>query len=122
MAFLPCFLCGNKLEKRTSKNGKPYFVCDPCGIQFFVRRKQGIARLEELLRGAEKNAIPFKQAAHRVFEIQAFLSEIDGTKEQIEKLDDEIGFFFQDEAKIRARNALKTRYEHLLQQFEEFCK
>jgi hypothetical protein len=120
--FLPCFLCGNKLEKRTSKNGKPYFVCDPCGIQFFVRRKQGIERLEKLLRASESNAIPFKQAAHRVFQVQALLSEIDGTKAQIKKLDDEIALFFPDEDKIRARKALKTRLKQLLEEFEEFCK
>ena len=43
MQFLPCFLCGAKLEKRTDKNSKPYFVCNPCGIQLFVRRKHGIS-------------------------------------------------------------------------------
>jgi|SRR5579871_153644 DNA-directed RNA polymerase subunit RPC12/RpoP len=122
MAFLPCLLCGNKLEKRESKNAKPYFVCDACGIQLFIRRKQGIARLEELLRASEKNAIPFKQAARRMFEVQALMSEIDGTKAQIKKLDDEIGFFFADEDKVRARNALKTRLENLVNRFEQFCE
>lgn len=42
MAYLPCFLCTTKLEKRIDKNGKPYFVCNPCGIQLFVRREHGI--------------------------------------------------------------------------------
>jgi hypothetical protein len=56
MSFLPCILCRNKLQKRTDKHGKPYFICDPCGIQFFVRRRQGMERLENLLRASEKNA------------------------------------------------------------------
>src|SRR5436309_10166052 len=99
MPFLPCLLCGNKLEKRTDKNRKPYFVCDPCGIQLFVRRKAGITRLEELMRTAEKNAIPFKQHAQKLFEVQAILNDIEGTKAQIQKVESEIGIFFPDEDK-----------------------
>jgi len=121
MPFLPCFLCGNKLQKRTDKHNKPYFICDPCGIQFFVRRKQGIERLDNLLRASERHAIPFKQAAERMFEVQALLSEIDGTKAQITRLNDEIGFFFADNDKVRARDALKTRLGELLKQLDEMC-
>jgi len=119
--FLPCFLCGNKLYKRTDKHGKPYFVCDPCGTQLFVRRQQGIKRLNEFMRASERNAIPFQQAAERMYKLQALLGEIDGTKTQIKKLDDEIGFFFPDEDKVRARKALKTRLRTLLKQFDEMC-
>ena len=122
MPFLPCFLCGQKLEKRSDKHSKPYFVCDLCGIQLFVRRKHGIDRLDALLKTAEKNEIPFKQAAHRVFQVQALLSEIDGTKAQIKKLDEEIGFFFPDQEKIRAWDALKKRLRNLVGEVEGFCK
>ncbi len=121
MAFLPCLLCGNRLERRTAKNDKPYFVCDPCGVQFFVRRKQGMDRLEDLLRESERNAIPIAHATRRLFEVQALLTEIDGTKAQIKRLDDEIGLFFQDEDKIRARNALKTKLDGLLGEFDNEC-
>jgi hypothetical protein len=61
MQFLPCLLCTAKLEKRIDKNGKPYFVCNPCGIQFFIRRQHGIDLLEKLIRDCQKNEIPFKQ-------------------------------------------------------------
>jgi len=79
MPFLPCFLCGAKLEKRTDKNRKPYFVCNPCGIQLFVRRQHGMGLLDKLLRDSEKNEIPFKQRAAQVYQIQALLTEITGT-------------------------------------------
>lgn len=121
MQFLPCILCGNKLEKRTDKNSKIYFVCNDCGTQFFVRRKQGMDRLENLLRESERNAIPIAHATRRLFEVQALLTEIDGTKAQIRKLDDEIGLFFQDQDKIRARNALKTKLDGLIEEFENEC-
>jgi DNA-directed RNA polymerase subunit RPC12/RpoP len=87
MPFLPCLLCGRKLEKRTSKkNGKPYFVCDSCGIQLFIRKKQGIELLEETFRNLEKAQIPFRIHARNLYEIQAQIKEIDGTKAEIEKL------------------------------------
>jgi hypothetical protein len=41
-----CFLCGEEIEVKNSKKGKPYFICDPCGLQAFVRRERGIERLK----------------------------------------------------------------------------
>ena len=122
MQSLPCFLCGQKLEKRVSKNDKPYFVCDSCGIQFFVRRKDGIERLDALMRAAEKNSIPFRAHAQRLSEIQAILKDMRGTKAEIEQLENEIGIIFPDKDKIRACNSLKTRLETLQVELEELVK
>src|ERR1700722_2726213 len=121
MPFLPCFLCGRRLEKRTSKNGKPYFVCDSCGVQCFVRRQDGIERLVGLMHAAGKNVVPFEQHAHRLFEIQAILGDLQGTETQVEKLDSEIGIFFPDEDKIRACKSLKTRLETLHAELEKLA-
>jgi hypothetical protein len=110
------------LEKRTSKNGKPYFVCDSCGVQLFVRRQDGIERLDALMRAAEKNVIPFEQHAYRLFEIQAILGDIQGTKAQIEKLESETGLFFPDPDKTRACNSLKTRLETLHAELEKLAE
>ena len=122
MQFLPCLLCVAKLEKRTDKNGKPYFVCNPCGIQFFIRRQHGIALLEKLLRNIEKNEIPFKQRAEQVYRIQALLTEIDGIKQQIERIKSQTGFFFPDEDKIRACNLLKIKLRNLFKELEQLAK
>jgi DNA-directed RNA polymerase subunit M/transcription elongation factor TFIIS len=58
MKAIDCRLCGDSLEQRTDKNGKPYFVCDPCGTQFFVRGSQGISKLEALIQGKECRRVP----------------------------------------------------------------
>src|SRR5437870_162887 len=117
MSFLPCILCARKLEKRISrKNGKPYFVCDPCGTQFFIRRKQGIDRLEQLLKNIEKAQIPFRIHAHHLYEIQALIKEIQGVEAEIEKLG---ALLFMNNHKLRIRNALKTQRENLLFQLEQ---
>jgi len=118
MPFLPCLLCGNKLEKRTDKNGKPYFVCDPCGIQLFVRRKQGIGLLEEVFRNIRRAAIPFRVHAKNLHEIRALIKEIGEVKTEINK----IGFFFLSDEETRIRNALKTRLDNLLSQLDEMAE
>lgn len=122
MPFLPCILCGKNLDQRTDKNGKPYFTCDPCGTQFFIRRKRGMEKLEELIRELNKRGLAIAQRAQSLYEIQAILSEIDGLKSEIEKLDSQIGFLFVDEDKVQARKSLKTRLQGLLMELEEISK
>src|SRR5712691_12072599 len=119
MPVLPCILCGKQLDQRTDKNKKPYFVCDPCGIQLFVRRKQGIEKLAQLIRSLNEHDLPIRQHAQSLYEVQAILSEIDGLKTEIKKLEGEIGFFFVVEAKVHARKLLITRIENLLSQLEK---
>ncbi len=119
MPLLPCFLCGKQLNQRIDKNRKPYFVCDPCGIQLFIRRKQGIEKLAQLIRSLDGRDLPIRRHAQSLYEVQAILAEIGGLKTEIKKLDDEIGIFFVDEDKLRARKLLKTRIENLLSQLEQ---
>ena len=42
-----CPLCQKGLEIKISKKQKPYCVCLDCGIQLFIRGKQGISRLKK---------------------------------------------------------------------------
>jgi hypothetical protein len=46
--LFPCFLCGEYLEIKYSKRNKPYFICDPCGLQAFIRRDKGIHSLKKI--------------------------------------------------------------------------
>lgn len=56
IASIRCPLCGTQREIRTSKNGKPYVVCDsPCGLQMFVRRNAGINALQSLAETGNKD-------------------------------------------------------------------
>ena len=120
MSFLPCILCGRTLEKRTSrKNGKPYFVCDPCGIQLFIRRQQGIEKLEALFKNIEKAQIPLRVHAHHLNEIQALLKEIEGVKAEIEKLGTPL---FLGDHKLRVRNSLKAQLNNLFFKLEQMGK
>lgn len=55
--LFPCPLCGEGLDVRDSKRGKPYIVCNGCGVQMFVRAEAGIRKFEEFVAGAEKRSI-----------------------------------------------------------------
>ena len=83
MSKIPCLLCSKELQKRTDKNDKPYFVCDPCGMQIFIRGKQGIENLAELIVTLRKRDLPFREHAVVLHEIQALLTEMRGIKKEI---------------------------------------
>src|SRR4051812_42289677 len=103
MTSLPCFLCGKNLDKRIDKNGKPYVICNPCGVQIFVRRQQGIENLSELIRTLKNRDLPFRFHARALFEIQALLAEIRGIKKEIKALDSIFNLLTDDRDKKRTR-------------------
>ena len=124
MAKMPCFLCSKELELRRDKHKKPYFVCDSCGVQIFVRGRQGIENLEELIKTLRERDFPFKEHARVLHEIQAVLTEIRGVGKEIEKLDSGFDVFASDRRvkdKKRARKSLDTRIETLLVQLERIA-
>jgi DNA-directed RNA polymerase subunit RPC12/RpoP len=53
-AKFPCAVCAAPLEVRETKKGKPYVICDPCGMQMFVRNSDGIRRFEVLVAEADE--------------------------------------------------------------------
>src|SRR5216683_1237894 len=57
LRLFPCCVCGEAREVRTTKKGKPYMICDPCGVQMFVRVETGIRRFEQLVAEAAGNNI-----------------------------------------------------------------
>ena len=46
---IPCLLCGEGLEIRTTYKEKPYLVCDACGVQVFIRGSVGVKRLAKMV-------------------------------------------------------------------------
>ncbi len=120
--FLPCFLCGNSLETRFSKNKKPYFVCYECGIQLFVRGKSGIRKLEELLANISVTNIPFHRCSENFLQFQSLLTDLTDLRTQIKKLDGEITFLFPDNELVRARDALQKRVNGVLAQLDELAE
>lgn len=55
--LFPCPVCGVGLEVKETKKDKPYVVCDPCGMQLFVRNQTGIGRFDQLVSDAAQRNI-----------------------------------------------------------------
>jgi len=121
MPSIPCFLCGKKLNQRTDRNFKPYFICDPCGVQIFIRRKQGIGNLSELIRTLRGKDLTFREHARVLYKIQAILAEIRGIKSELTSLDNIFNLLSSDKDKKRTRKLLRTRIENLLSQLEHIA-
>lgn len=118
MDRIPCFLCGRELTVRTDKNGKLYLICDPCGSQHFIRRKQGMERLAELGHYLYEQKADLAARTKTLLRLQARLYEIETLKKEIQRLGDEAGFIFRDEEKLRARDALQKRVDVVLAELE----
>lgn len=122
--FIFCFLCSQELRLRRDKHKKPYFVCDPCGVQIFVRGRQGIENLAQLIRVLKDREFPIREHAGILHRIQAVLTEIRGLEKEIEKLDSVVDVFASEKHikdKKCARKSLCTRIETLLAQLERIA-
>src|SRR5438552_15353244 len=125
MAKIPCFLCSQELRLRRDKHEKPYFVCDSCGVQIFVRGRQGIENLAQLIKTLRERDFPFREHARVLHEIQAVLTEIRGIEKEIEKLDSVSDLLASDrrvEDKARLRDALNARIDNLLSELERIAQ
>jgi len=50
--LFPCPVCGVPQEVRSSKKDKPYITCNSCGVQVFVRGREGVQEFKRLLEKA----------------------------------------------------------------------
>jgi hypothetical protein len=122
MSAIPCLLCGKRLGKRIDKNGKPYFCCDPCGVQLFIRRPQGIENLAELIQTLGKKNLPFRDHALVLYEIQAILGEIRGLRKELDALDSIFDLFSDNKEKKRTRKLLERRIDGLFSRLERIAE
>jgi hypothetical protein len=118
MSKIPCFLCAQELTQRTDKNRKPYFICDPCGVQIFVRGREGIKHLSELIATLNERDFAFREHMVTLYEIQAVLTEIRGIEKEIESLNSVLDIVIPNERKDRTRELLNKRIETLLGRLE----
>lgn len=57
LGTFPCFLCNQPAQVKLDRNNKPYFICEDCGVQSFIRRNKGIHKFKPLLDTSEAMVI-----------------------------------------------------------------
>jgi predicted RNA-binding Zn-ribbon protein involved in translation (DUF1610 family) len=120
--IFPCPICGQPREIRITKKEKPYFVCDSCGVQVFVRGAQGIGILRTL--GSNPEYLrPVLSGKHlAIFRVADLALQIRALEKDIERLslaEYQDNFSEDDleaqERSLKARLApIRAEYESLL--------
>jgi hypothetical protein len=75
----PCPVCGSDLPLRLARTQKPYCHCDSCGLQLFIRGKNGIHKLKQNLTSGVVTA-GVSRAAGLVSRLQKLKEEREGFK------------------------------------------
>lgn len=83
----PCPLCGELKRLQKSKKDKPYYYCDYCGVQVFIRGKLGIKKLSNLNNSGVIDSIS-KNDPKLIFELIQIESKIEFMKSKINKLEE----------------------------------
>jgi transcription elongation factor Elf1 len=55
--MFPCPVCTEPRDVRETKKSKPYLICDPCGVQVFVRGPAGIGEFNRLLQRTNNDGL-----------------------------------------------------------------
>jgi hypothetical protein len=108
---IPCFLCRDAVEIRCDKHRKPYFICEGCGIQAFIRRKAGM----QLLRKLQENSFSS-------LEIIQLGRELSLLKREKSKINSQKGIFFQDEDLTKAEEAINQKTQEITEKIKKLSK
>jgi len=77
--YFPCPTCFEMLDLRYDKKSHPYFICDDCGMQLFIRGKKGIKKLKNLIPNYKN-----KVKSHKLIEIIDYIEELNAKLSEIE--------------------------------------
>ncbi|PWT79040.1 MAG: hypothetical protein C5B58_14375 [Acidobacteria bacterium] len=105
----PCPLCGAGLPILTSKRRKPYFVCNVCGMQVFVRGKAGISKLKQMADSGILVSGKKDSSMHGIM----LLNRLESLKLQRSDLQWKKGILFQDQNVENAIRIVDSEVERI---------
>jgi predicted RNA-binding Zn-ribbon protein involved in translation (DUF1610 family) len=80
-------MCRALLDVRESIKNKPYVVCDPCGMQMFIRKEQGIASLKNIIaNGPLVSNSPVEMLREKIKSLEIQLSQAKRTHETSQQI------------------------------------
>lgn len=113
---IPCFLCGDFQKLLLTKNNKPYFICNTCGIQAFIRKTEGITRLEDLIRDSELKEIYYKGSFIKNSHLFRIKERMNLIKEALSRL----AIILISEKDILLEKALRSNLKRLEAQYNNY--
>ena len=91
--LIPCFLCGNGCFVKQTKNKKPHFICDPCGVQVFIRREKGIILFNYLVKNLNHSAIINLEGNNAPYELIGLINNLIRLKEKVKEIEEKKSIF-----------------------------
>lgn len=64
---IKCFLCKYPVTIKIAKDSRPYWICNMCGIQVFIRGRKAIGLLNRFLEGTEDKEVTMEKVEPQVF-------------------------------------------------------
>ena len=124
--YIPCFLCFNSCPIKYSKRNKPYFICDHCGIQTFIRRDKGIELFNRLIQFIQGNSgISTNSGLNRpesiwlinqLITLQGKLKQIQGEQEKLNLFESNSGLEASEKLIKKEIRVIEEKIEGLFKQ------
>jgi predicted nucleic acid-binding Zn ribbon protein len=115
-SYLPCPLCGLSLKIRESVKKKPYFICDPCGMQIFIRKEQGIKTLNKKLAvGFPSSSTSDKDLRDKIQSLEKQLTEKERRYENTRSAHEELS---NKNQQLREKGQELAELQKLIQRYE----
>ena len=108
----PCPVCGNLCEVRLSKKFKPFFHCDGCVLQVFIRGKSGVNRFSAIKNNSKllgKICSPGVSSTSNLLKLN---SQIELFKAEIVKIENNDSLFNKNPNEER-KQTLKSKLKEL---------
>jgi len=120
---VPCFLCGNQLDVRETFRGKPYLVCEGCGVQIFIRREEGITLLQGLIKAVSGKPRREGEGFFGNPQVLALLNGMEQFREKRRELESKLEFFDSEGANKEihiAKMALDREIDRVIERLKGF--
>ena len=114
----PCPLCGAGLPILRSKRNKPYCTCNSCGMQLFVRGKNGIKRLRKMVDEGILISAANESVSHGI----NLLNRLEQLKIQRNDLEMKQGLIFHDKNVENAIQILDAEIEKVEGELAKMAK
>ena len=109
--YFPCPICFEMLEVRYSKRSKPYLTCNDCGVQLFVRGKEGIKKFKNLI--SDYN---YKVKSQKLIQLIDYYNRL---KEELAEIEANKPFFGEDKDLNIQEKVIKKQLNSLKKQFKK---
>lgn len=122
--IIPCFLCGRTLKVKMTKSDKPYFICDTCGLQAFIRYKSGIRHFTELLYSLAEDGeilMSINESSFKVVNLVSRLNELNKKLDQLRENKSLTDYFRSDTEFELAEKALEKNIRAVKKALRDKC-